>query len=123
MDRPRNLMTAAAILAGGLVLAAIIAAGGLWFAIDRAAARFERAVNDHAVAIRDAGQQIGPPVGQSLATLSERVITHGDAIRMAGEMISHPQVKVVDGVPIREPLTIRGADNDGAIQVEATIGK
>ena len=97
------------ILGVSLVLAGTIMALGFWLAFDRAMDRFERTVTDHAAAVRDSGHTIGPPVAQ--------------AVVAAGERIARPEIRVVDPLPIKEPVKIRGIKDDGALPIEAKIAK
>ncbi len=105
----RDLTRPFTILGVCLVVAGTIMALGFWLAFDRAMGRFERAVNAHAVSVRDAGQAVGPTVAQAVAA--------------AGERIARPEIRVVEPMPIKEPVKIRGIKDDGALPVDATIGK
>jgi hypothetical protein len=82
---------------------------GFWFALDHAMGRFESAVADHAGAVRDAGSRVGMPVS--------------NAITNAGQTIAHPEIRVVDPLPIKEPVKIRGVKDDGALPVDARLAK
>jgi hypothetical protein len=105
----RNLTRPFAILGACLVLAGSIMALGFWLAFDRAMDRFERSVSNHAAAVRDSGHVIGPPVAQAVAA--------------AGERIARPEIRVVDPMPIQEPVKIRGIKDDGTLPIEAKIAK
>ncbi len=105
----RDLMRPFTVLGVCLVLAGTIMAVGFWLAFDRAMDRFERSVEAHGVSVRDAGSGIGLPVALGVAAGSER--------------IGRPQIRVVDPLPIQEPVKIRGIQDDGALPVEAKIAK
>lgn len=105
----RELTRPAAVLGVCLILAGTIMALGFWLAFDRAMGRFERAVEGHAASVRDAAGAIGPPVAQSVAA--------------AGERIARPEIRVIDPLPIKEPVKIRGIQDDGALPVDATLAK
>ena len=105
----RDLTRPFTILGVCLVLAGSIMALGFWLAFDRAMDRFERSVTNHAAAVRDSGRAIGPPVAQAVAA--------------AGERIARPEIRVVEPMPIQEPVKIRGSKDDGALQIEAKIAK
>lgn len=148
----RNLVPAAVVLAVGFVAASLVLAAGVWLALDRAMARFESAVGDHAAALREAGnqvgapvgqsvrdlavavqdhsesvtqagQQIGPPVQQSIGGLSTAVLQHSKAVTDAGQTIARPEVRMVDPVEVKEPVTIQGPREDGSLPVDAGLGK
>ncbi len=90
----RDLTRPFTILGVCLVLAGTIMALGFWLAFDRAMGRFERAVGDHAASIRS-----------------------------SGEVIANPRIRVVDPIPIQEPVKIRGIQDDGTLPVEAKLAK
>ena len=92
--RSRDLTRPAVILGLSLVLAGAVMALGFWLAFDRAMDRFERSVEAHATAVRD-----------------------------AGGTISQPQIRVVDPLPIKEPVKIRGVKDDGTVPIEAKLAK
>jgi hypothetical protein len=99
MDQPstttsRDLIRPFTILGVSLVLSGAMMALGFWFAFDRAMGRFERAVEAHAISVRDAGRTI-----------------------------ASPQIRVVDPLPIQEPVKIRGIKDDGSLPIEAKIAK
>jgi hypothetical protein len=90
----RDLTRPFTILGVCLVVAGAIMALGFWLAFDRAMNRFERAVEAHAVSVRDAGRTI-----------------------------ASPQIRVVEPMPIQEPVKIRGIKDDGTVPIEAKIAK
>ena len=90
----RDLTRPFVILSASLVLSGAMMALGFWLAFDRAMTRFERAVEAHAISVRDAGQTI-----------------------------AQPQIRVVEPMPIREPVKIRGIKDDGTLPIEAKIAK
>jgi hypothetical protein len=90
----RDFTRPAVILGISLVLAGALMALGFWLAFDRAMDRFERSVEAHAAAVRD-----------------------------AGGTISQPQIRVVDPLPIKEPVKIRGVKDDGTVPIEAKLAK
>ena len=92
--RARDLTRPFVILGVCLVVAGTIMALGFWLAFDRAMTRFERAVEAHAISVRDAGR-----------------------------MVSNPQIRVVEPMPIQEPVKIRGIKDDGTLPIEAKIAK
>ena len=98
MDQPaaasRDLVRPFMILGVCLLLSGAMMALGFWLAFDRAMGRFERAVEAHAISVRDAGRTI-----------------------------ASPQIRVVDPMPIREPVKIRGIKDDGALPIEAKVAK
>ena len=105
----RDLTRPFAILGVCLVLAGSIMAVGFWLAFDRAMDRFERSVTNHAAAVRESGRTIGPPVAQAVAA--------------AGERIARPEIRVVEPMPIQEPVKIRGIRDDGSLPVDAELKK
>ena len=90
----RDLTRPFTILGVCLVLSGAIMALGFWLAFDRAMGRFERAVEAHAVSVREAGRTI-----------------------------SNPQIRVVEPMPIKEPVKIRGIKDDGTLPIEAKVAK
>jgi hypothetical protein len=98
MEQPatssRDLTRPFVILGVCLVVAGAVMALGFWLAFDRAMTRFERAVEAHAISVRDAGRTI-----------------------------SNPQIRVVEPMPIQEPVKIRGIKDDGTLPIEAKIAK
>jgi hypothetical protein len=45
------------------------------------------------------------------------------ALRDSGDRIGHPEIKVIDPLRVQEPLKIRGVADDGALPVNAKLGK
>ena len=113
----RHLVRAATVLGGALVVGCIVIAVGLWLAIDRATARLERSIQNHATAVAGAGVTIST----SLNTTSVAIARHADAVAAAGVVISKPEVKIVEPVPIQQPVEIRGTGKDGALPVDAQL--
>jgi hypothetical protein len=104
-ERPRNLVSAAAILGASVVIASIVLMGGLWLLIDRSLDRVEANLNQTAattnataVAMRDAMTQ---------------------AIGQASQTIARPYVQVSSP----EPLKVRGVADDGGLPVAVSITK
>lgn len=84
----------ALILAVGLVVGCAVLAAGLWLAADHLAGKLATALDGNAAAIRD-----------------------------AGKVISTPALRIEEPIPIKEPLKIRGLQDDGSINVNAAMGK
>ena len=95
----RSLVRAAVVFGVAMVVtSAVLIAGAAWVA-DRLMTRFEAAVHEHGVAVRQSGERISnlrPPTAYS--------------IHLRGP------------VSIAEPVTIRGPRDDGALPVNATVG-
>lgn len=126
-----NIVAAAAVLGVALVLGCgVLVLGTRWVAlaaVDRGMARLETAVREHGRALETSVAQHGRVLETSVAqhgrALETSITTHAGATETAGERIARPQVTVADPLPIREPLKIRGVADDGALPVNATIGK
>lgn len=112
-------MGAAAVLGGSLVLACLVLVVGLWLAADRLARRLDGPIRAHGSAVSDAGGRVGTAVDQLMLATNR----HADAVRQAGAAIARPEITVAQPVPIREPVKIRGPADDGALPVNAKIGK
>ncbi|MDQ3440808.1 MAG: hypothetical protein M3478_10715 [Planctomycetota bacterium] len=94
MTASRDLTRPFTILGVCLIFSGAIMALGFWLAFDRAMGRFERAVDAHAVSVRESGRTI-----------------------------ASPQIRVVEPMPIKEPVKIRGIKDDGAMPIEAKVAK
>ncbi|MBA3272340.1 MAG: hypothetical protein H0T11_00510 [Chthoniobacterales bacterium] len=121
MNTPESkiMFRAAAMLGGGLVVGGLLLAIGIWLAADRLADQLERGVSAHGVMTRDAGGRVATALQQTTAAVQQ----HAAAVANAGETISKPQIRVVDPLPIQQPVTIEGPADDGSISVNARIGK
>ena len=116
---PKSSIRAALILAIGLCIGGLTLAIGIWLAAERLGTRLEAAVTSHAVMTRDAGTK----VAASLDAAGNALVDHAGAVREAGRTISTPELRVVDPLPIRQPVKIEGPADDGSLNVNATVGK
>jgi hypothetical protein len=105
-----NIVIAAALAGGGLVLASIILVVGLTMALNRSADRLADAVDRHANNVTSAGNAAGSPIAQALSQINTSVALHADAVATAGQMVSRPLVTMKSPVPIvdEQPLRIQG---------------
>jgi hypothetical protein len=118
-DESKVVMRAAALVGGGLVLGGLALAIGIYLAADRLAGRLEIGVTNHGAMVRDAGAR----VAEGLEKTSAAVQNHGDAVAKAGERIAKAEIRVVDPLPIQQPVTVKGVAADGAMPVNAKVGK
>ena len=105
-----NIVAAAAVFGGAVVLASVILVVGIFIALNRATGRVTDAVQVHGQMVRDAGTRAGEPISAALTRLDQTVARHADAVAAAGQNISRPIVRMQDPVPIidQQPLRIQG---------------
>jgi len=105
-----NIVAAAAIFGGALVLASIIFIAGIYFAFDHAAGRLSSSIEAHARLTSEAGERAGAPIAAALQQVNGTIARHADAVVAAGQAVGHPVVRMQDAVPIvdQQPLRIQG---------------
>jgi hypothetical protein len=124
-----NVVIAAIIFAAGLVVAAMVVVFGVHWVVDGAAGRLEAAAAGHAKSVERAGELAGAPINRGLDSLSGAIGTHGKSVETAGERISRPTIpadytiRLQGPVAVQQPMIIRGPAEDGALPVNAKIGK
>ena len=118
-----KILSAAVVFGVSLVLASLIAALGFWFAMDRAAGRFERAVREHAAAVERGGERVGIPLGRAVDGLTENVKGHASSVDRAGERIAQPLIRMEGPIDVKQPVVIEGPREGGALPVNARVGK
>ena len=100
-----DLVKAAAVLGGLVLLASIVLMAGTWILVDRSVGRIEAAMHRTA----DTASQNGEALRASIIA----------AIDGASQRISRPYVEL--GAP--EPLKVRGVSDDGGIPVSVDMSK
>ena len=55
--------------------------------------------------------------------LEQAINAHASAVSEAGQTISQPQIRIVDAIPIKDPVKIRGIQDNGSIDINARVGK
>jgi hypothetical protein len=138
-----NVVTAAAVFGAALVVSSLLLVLGLRWVVGGAADRLDAAVQAHGRSVERAGDAAGAPIRGGLNDMGKQMADafdrHGQAlgpaIEHAGDKISHPQlpdnynvrlqgpVTVQGSVGLPQPLTVRGPADDGALPVNAKIGK
>jgi hypothetical protein len=112
MSNKANLVLAASLFGISLIVTAVILHHGLTSAADRLAG----AVDAHALSVTSASANIGPPVAKSLTHVCEEINRHAD-------ILSKPRLTFANPVAVEQPVMIRGPREDGALPVDAGIGK
>lgn len=138
-----NVVTAAAVFGAALLLSSLLLVLGIRWVVDGAVARLDPTIQAHGRSVERAGEAAGGPIRGGLndmgRQLAEAVDRHGaalgPAIEHAGDKISQPKVPenynirlqgpvtVQGSVGLPQPLTVRGQADDGALPVNAKIGK
>jgi hypothetical protein len=118
-----NVVVAAVVFAGGLLLSSLLVVWGVGEALDRGMARFERAVHGHGRSVEQGGERAGAPIQQALKDVSAAMGRHGESVQQAGDKIAHPQIRMQDPIAVQQPVIIRGPTNDGALPVKAELGR
>lgn len=104
----RTVLRLATIGGVSFVLGCALLALGIWLGLDHAARRLGGTIHDH---------------GAAVDRVSGVMQQHGKAIVEAGGTIAHPEIRIVDDVPIKQPVQVRGPAEDGALPVDARLAK
>lgn len=113
-------VTHAALIFGLLLLAsAVTLVVGMRWAFVSGAERLNVGIREHSGAINASGQHIGPPVARALGELCDRVTGHATAV----EALRKPLITIESPVAVRQPVIIQGPRDDGALPVNASLGK
>ena len=101
-----NIVVAAALAGGAVVVASIIFVFGIAHALDRSADRLGEAIDRHAQQTTRAGE----PIARAVAQMNEAHARHAKAVIEAGKIMSQPNVTMRSPVPIvdEQPLRIQG---------------
>lgn len=124
-----NVVVAAAVFAAGLVISSLVLVFGIRWTLNGAAGRLETAISAHGRSVEQAGVNAGGPIKASLEDVAGAFDRHGKAVEQAGKTISLPQIpsdytiRLQGPVALREPVLIRGPAKDGALPVNAVLGK
>ena len=124
-----NVVTAAAVFGAAMLLSCTLLVFGFRWVANGAAAPLDESIQAHGRAVERAGGQAGAPIDAGLKDLATAFDRHGQAVEHAGDKISHPQIpvdyriKIQDPLAVQQPLTIRGTSTDGALPVNAKLGK
>ena len=124
-----NVVVAAAVFGAAMVLSSLLLVLGVRSAVNGAVTRLDAAAQAHGRAVERAGGQAGAPIDAGLKDLAAAFDRHGQAIEHAGDKISHPQIpgdytiRLQGPVAVQQPLTVRGPNADGALPVNAKLGK
>lgn len=124
-----NIVTAAAVFGGAVLLSALLLLGGIWFTVNHATHQLGEMVAAHARSVEHAGDRAGEPINRALKDLTAGLDRDARAIDQAGDKISHPDIprdlsiKMQGAVAVQQPLLIRGSDADGSLPVAARVGK
>ncbi len=118
-----NIVVASSVLAVGLVVASVVLVLGIKSVADKSLTRIEAATQTHAQSVERAGAAAGLPMSDALKLLTISVDKHSAAVTQAGNTIAQPNVQIKGPVEVGQPIRILGPAADGALPVNATIGK
>ena len=110
-----NLTHPSTLLGICLIVASLILVFGLRWAMVSAAQTLNTGISHHADAIQAAGFNTGSPVAKSLDHLSETVQEHARLLRT-------PVLRIESPIDVRQPVTIQGPREDGALPIRGLIG-
>ena len=124
-----NIVIAAAVFGSALLLSSLLLLLGIGHVADRSVNRIEAAFRGHGEAIERAGDHAGVPIRASLDGVAAAFDRHARSVEHAGDAISHPaipnnyDIKLQGPVTVQQPLLIRGPEREGALPVNARVGK
>src|SRR5688500_262838 len=118
-----NIVIASSVLALGLVVASIVLVLGIISVADNSLTRIEAAAQTNTKNVELAGAAAGLQMSEARNQLTSSVDKHSAAVTQAGNTIAKRNVQIKGPVEIGQPVRILGPAADGALPVNATIGK
>ena len=121
--RRGHLVWAAAILGVSLIAASGLFVWGMWAALDHAAARLQTGMRDHSTSVERAGAEAGAPIREAVLNLTAATEKHANSIERAGVTIAQPTITMHSPIAVEQPVRIAGPREDGALPVNAKVGR
>jgi hypothetical protein len=125
-----NIVVAAAVFGGSLIVASLILVFGVRWAADGAMVRFESAVAGHGRSVEQGGLAAGTQVKEGVAGMSNNIAglsvavgRHAESLERAGNVLARPVIGVKGPVSLAQPLRVEGTGDGGVLPVEPRVIK